>query len=419
MKAFLPMVVWLTCASLLSGCEAQITQETPPSDAVRFPTSLALDSDGKHLYVVNSHFDVAHDLAAFVVVDLETGELLPQSAVGLGSFPGVLVLRSDAEGATQGYVPDRATGALNWFDIQRDADGHPLLDCGGLGNESMDICSGAHAIRTATLDGEVLTPGVEPFGCGLRTGRDGAPDLLFTGALQDGTLGVWELSDEGTPALADHRTLAAGLYGIATSALTGVTFIATKLTQTIFAAVTTPVLLPTGPATGETLQGAPSPLVQITGLGVTSPLQGGGSFGQALATSTDGDLLYVVSRSPSSVLVLRAVPSAQGALSPELIGFVEVGAGTAELAVSPRADGLGDRVYAVSYSTGDVYVIDTLFMEVVDIFHVGTGPYDIAIHASESGSRAYISLFEEDAIAVVDLDEQSPTYHQVIERFAP
>jgi hypothetical protein len=180
--------------------------------------------------------------------------------------------------------------------------------------------------------------------------------------------------------------------------------------------VTTPVLLPTGAATGETSKGSPSPLVQITGLGISSPLQGLGSFGQSIAISSEGDLLYIASRSPSSVVILRTVPNANGTLSPELIGFVEVGAGTAEMAVVPREDGLGDLIYAVSYSTGDVYVIDTLFMEVVDIFPVGTGPYDIVIGNGESGRRAYISLFEENAIAVVDLDEQSPTRHQVLTR---
>jgi DNA-binding beta-propeller fold protein YncE len=138
-------------------------------------------------------------------------------------------------------------------------------------------------------------------------------------------------------------------------------------------------------------------------------------YGHGLALSPDGTRAYVAYRSPSSVLVIDAGLGEDGRPRNRVLGFVSVGSRPTELAVLPRADGKGDLIYVACFGTNNVYVVDSLLMDVVDVIPTGVGPYDIAVVDDELvGRRAYVSLFEESAIAVIDLDPGSPFYHQVI-----
>ena len=401
-----------------AGCGEEVRGTDHPSAELHYPTALAADPDGRHLYVVNSNFDLLYRGGSVVVVDLSTHRIVPESTIQVGTFPGKLVLQTDADGAAiAGYLPDRDANALTWFRIERDtASSAPDLRCtDGPAVSSIEVCSSTHSIGEATVNGSTVSVGDNPFGAGIRHMGPNQDDLLLTGSLLDGRLGVWRLGEDGAPTLLRTVRLQAGLHGIATSLATGFTYVTSHFAAQVFSLkITDGPRSDVGPenltADGqEVLPQVAASAVSITNAAVT------GDYGHGLAMNASGTRAYMAYRSPSSIVVLDTSANEDGTPRNTFLGMVGLGSRPSELAVLPRADGLGDLVYAVCFGTGDLWVVDTLLMEVVDRIPIGIGPYDIAIVESETvGKRAYVSLFEESTVAVVELDPKSPFHHQVI-----
>ncbi len=79
-----------------------------------------------------------------------------------------------------------------------------------------------------------------------------------------------------------------------------------------------------------------------------------------------------------------------------VIGTVQVGAGPADVAVSPA----GDRIYVTHRDLGTISVIDSATLTVIDTVKVGGYPYSVAVN--DDGSRVYASDRGTGSIVVVD-----------------
>ena len=73
-----------------------------------------------------------------------------------------------------------------------------------------------------------------------------------------------------------------------------------------------------------------------------------------------------------------------------------------------------------------IAVIDSLRLDVIDVIDVGSGPFDLAFVTPAADARcattdegrprreAWVTEFMDDSVAIIDIDPESPTYHQVI-----
>ncbi|NUN14765.1 MAG: hypothetical protein HUU55_14135 [Myxococcales bacterium] len=403
---------------------AETAKESPhPPTELAYPTNLALDATGRYLFVVSSNFDLRYDGAAIQVLDLTTHTFLPDAAIQLPSFPGILTLREKNGKSANGYVPVRETDSLAWFDIVWSDTNPPTPDlrCGGNADNAtgIEICSEDYRLKRKEIPNKgTLRVGNDPFGIGIRTSTGIGDDILFTGALRDGILAVYRLDHLGKPRLVDNRTLASGLYGIATSPATGVTYVSTQLSQQVYTIETAPeqVGLSTSPAEPtDPTEAEASPVTSLGAFGIPN-VSSAVNYGQSIHFNKTGTRAYLVMRSPPSVVIIDTTPGMNGVAKNQVIGFVDVGARPAELAVVSQSNGIADRLYVPCFGSGDLYVIDTAIGATIDIVHLGVGPYDIVVtdQPTLGLNRAYISMFEESAIAVVELNPTDPFFHQVI-----
>lgn len=399
----------------LAACGEEVRGKDHPSDRLHFPTSLAADPDGRHLYVVNSNFDLLYRGGSVVVVDLLTHRIVPDATIQVGTFPGKLVLETLDGAAIAGYLPDRDADALSWFRIERKG-GTPDLRCTkGDAASGIEVCSPEFSIGEATVNGATVRVGDNPFGAGVKAMGPNQSNLLLTGSLLDGRLGVWRLAADGAPSLLRSVQLQAGLHGVATSAATGVTYVSSHFAAQVFALkITDGPRSEVGPENLNVDGNETLPQVSASAVNVTN-VTTAGDYGHGLTLNAAGTRAYVAWRSPPAIAVIDVSAGANGNPRNQVLGMVGLGARPSELAVLPREDGLGDLVYAVCFGSGDLWVVDTLLMEVVDRIKLGIGPYDIAIVQSETaGTRAYVSKFEQNSVAVIELDPKSPFHHQVI-----
>ena len=72
--------------------------------------------------------------------------------------------------------------------------------------------------------------------------------------------------------------------------------------------------------------------------------------------------------------------------------------------------------YVTLFDADEVAVIDPERLEVVAVIPTGRGPFDITIIDRPGLRRAYVTLFESNAVAVIELDPESVFYHQEIAR---
>ena len=97
-------------------------------------------------------------------------------------------------------------------------------------------------------------------------------------------------------------------------------------------------------------------------------------------------------------------------------GAADVGARPSKVLLAPSGAGGSNLIYVVCYGDEQIYVVDPVTLDVVEIIDVPGGPYDMAIvhRPDKNRFRAYITVFERDSVAVLELDRTSPFFHQVV-----
>ena len=441
-----------------------------PIDRLHYPVAIAADPSGDYVYVVNSDFDVRYRTGSVIAIDLATNQLVPGSAIGIGKFGGEVVLypTGDPDRRLAGYVPARSDAKLFWFYVEGGADGTPpnLVCRTSLPGEPDEIeeCEASFVIDAAVrprlpLDDEGLTDeeaaaragepvrmtvGRDAFGVAIYRGERGVGDYLLMTNPRSGRVGVFgidggipvdrdtkfggqpapssdyrdygdgegtrwgALSKVGEPVFLESWSLLGGSYTAAVSPVDGFAYATNKLSNVVVPFRIGEVADPDGL---PRLWPEPEDLSVFTIVNSSSL----GDYGRSIAFNRDGTRAYLAYRNPSSLVVIDKQQDDDGAHRDRFVSAVDLGLRPSKVLLAPSAADGGDLLYVVCYGDEQVYVVDPVALDVVDIIEVPGGPYDMAIvHAPEKDRfRAYVTVFERDAVAVIELDRASPFFHQV------
>ncbi|MBT6175959.1 MAG: hypothetical protein HOI23_01845, partial [Deltaproteobacteria bacterium] len=176
-----PLALILACAlaALSFGCSADVAGTTPPGQALFYPTSMELSSDGRYVYVVNSNFNQTYSSGWLSLVDLDlvltdgttsSEAILSREDGGQIRIPGLggeLAISSDGSSA---LLPHRGLNArgevmITRFDFGTDAMascGDPDYETGFTGREAVTDCDEDHLIRVFENGSDDLDPTIMP-----------------------------------------------------------------------------------------------------------------------------------------------------------------------------------------------------------------------------------------------------------------
>jgi len=132
---------------------------------------------------------------------------------------------------------------------------------------------------------------------------------------------------------------------------------------------------------------------------------------RAMALSSDGTRLYLVTHSPDGLAILDVSPGLDGSPRNTVVGVADLPLGATELAVIPRGPGRRD-VVAVTCGTANVLALydDEIGRVVAAVRGLGEQPFGVAVGprlsasgAVLSGVRLYTTAFGRGDLAVVEL----------------
>lgn len=408
---------------VLVACAEGSRGEDPVMDRLWYPCGIALDPAGDTLWVVSTNFDMRYRNGT--VIPIELGEIekgfvgaepdtpggppvvrlsehRPSGAVAIGSFGGDIAIGAENGVGVAGYVTVRDGDALQWFTIGRDAQG-PIPSCGV--GEGVVSCDADHTTSLAWIDKTGKEEAIlarDPFGLALSKDPSPVESLLYVSSLLDGTFAVLTLDDEWRPSLASVLRLSRGLYSIVEGPRSGnsrVVYISNRMTYVIHVVEVRKENASVTITTRESI--------------LMDNVSSSGDYFRGLALSPDMRRLFAAYRSPSSVVVFDIDQT----YKPVLRGMVPLAGAPSAIAVDPRSRPGAEVVYAVDFGSDAVYVVDIGTMSVMERITVGDGPYGIAIGRLKSGvMRAFVTLFEEHGVSIIDMEPESPTFHKEIVR---
>ena len=148
-------------------------------------------------------------------------------------------------------------------------------------------------------------------------------------------------------------------------------------------------------------------------LGAFALISNTGAFdSRGLALSPDGEMLYVVNRSPNSLLFLD--PDALDAqlemqiVVDGIVDSVPLDLGGSEMAVTPD----GRYAFVSAFDADRVDVLDLQTRTFVRAIPTSDGPF--ALDMSPDGTRVYVATYFDHAIEVIDSDPASPTFGEIL-----
>ncbi len=424
MKSSVIIVIMLGLLTSL-GCADQYKGVSAEPDQINYPIGLTLHPNGRYLYAVNSNFDMKYreeDGGTVAVIDTETLEILPDVSPFIPSFGGYIKLN---QAGTRAYVTTRQANELVVLDVA--ADGRGLACKSPDGTTSLEPTDCRLRRVPNKPGGAVLS--VDPFGLDVATvtrtdgaGRQTAIDLVSISHLRGSQVTTVGLQENGP--LSDASMLSASLIDGGNRIIVRPGsldfYVAGRSTNQIV--FFQPYVNAAGQVEAIVRRGA----VALNNLIASVDTRG-------LAFNRAGDRLYAASRRPN---VLYVIGIDKTTLRHEVISSVSLSGRPSDVIVHEGSDGR-ELVYATSYDDGAIEVIDPVAGVLLDRIEVGQSPYQFVIDQSAERCRfagdtcrGYISLFHDvgktgqtcedksdggcGAIAVIDLDPASPTYHQVI-----
>ena len=393
------------------GCEP-FTGLDHPTDQLRFPASVVADPAGDYVYVVNTNFDLAFVAGNVVAVDVETHKIVPESSVQVNTFGAEIAVHEVGGTATGLYVTSREGNTLTWIEVSRDdATGSPRLACSEEGAEEgrQPTCNGGKYVFGG-LDEELHT-GADPFGVAVVPPAGDQPGWVMTVAFQ-GTMAVFRIGKGGRPEFKRHVNLTSGSYGVAVHPVTRAVYATSKLANVIFSVDVDEVApAPNAPeGTEATVEASAKTAVVIS-----NPTTGR-DFGRGVAFNEAGTMAFVAYRTPPSLMVVDTTIDDSGVPANRIISAIPLGDGPAAVSVARSGSDGRELVYVTLYNADQVAVIDPSRMEVLELIEVGDGPFDITVIQRDGLKRAYVTLFEDHTLGVIELDPKSPFYHQEIAR---
>jgi hypothetical protein len=374
-------------ASALSAC-VQYDGTEAPRDQLSYPVGIAVHPDGNSIYVVSSNFDGSYRLndgGTLHRIDAESLTLDNAAAVTIPSFGAGLVTsdRDDDGVVDRLFVAVRGDDALAALDL----DPAGRASCAG-GVDGGDCLIGE-------LGGDPFAPLVLPRDPGIE-----APTETVAVACMDGDVSLVTVRADLSESTATSARLVRGASAIAHVERTGETYVAGRFTRSI--------------ATLDWFRNVAGDIGEVLADRVfTVPMPGQISETRALVIGPDGVTGYMTMNRPDGIQVLDLSPDPEGRGRNRPLEFIDLDGAPSELAVVDEPGGLvayvalaeEDELVAVNLSTG---LVETH----IDIEGL---PYGVAADTTHR-HRLYVTLFDANAVGVVDIDPASPTFRQVIAR---
>lgn len=383
----------------------------------------------------------------------EKSLVIDSAVVRIGDFPSDLTIRSDGGRL---YLPVRGQEHLLWVDVAELPDGRVDLRCSSESPEcapgsTSDCpefdCDADHEV--ATLAGSSQRLPNEPFG--VLAHEPVAVHVDAEGRRQtcrDGVSAV-PCACGAAPACSDERKvdccseasgldhvyvahLAGGEVSFFTSDAAGVRLVDFRggffeTASSIRGGFALAASLPGDPTTpiyvsSRTASAVASFVIQQDRRIVAAPraqiiAASPGTDVRGIAFSPGGEVLYAVSRSPSSLAALDMTPE-NGVPRAEPLWLVEVCPDPAALRLlqnpAKPQDPRAQLAYVVCFAEPVIYVVDTQLAQVVDRIYTGSGANGLVI--DPRNRRAFTPNFVENTVGVIDLDPSHSSYHRMVLR---
>lgn len=380
----------------LASCGVDVPGDDPPYDRLHFPVGMALHPEGEFLYVVNSNFDVSYreDRGGTVMV-MNTDELaiMPEGTVQIGTFGGDIALNSVEGEPTRAYIGVRGNESLTVLDVE--------------GRGSRLRCDGGR--RSAPC--QMPTGSKDPFGLVVSTtpltgedGQESLVDFVAVTHLTGGNISAFTVKGEGSRRSFSRVSspLVSGANDIAQSPRTGQFYATSRFTNTIVSF--RPSIDPDGDVVA---------LFETDEIVVNNASPGRGLDSRGIAFNRAGTMAYVANRGPDAVVVIDVGPTNASTGSGShnaIVDVIYMPNDPAEIELV-EIDGR-DLLYVTSYETDQIVVVDPKTRLIVELIEMPAKPYTMTVDTVRY-QRLYVTLFNEHAIAVVDIDPDSPSFNQV------
>ena len=391
------------------ACGVEESGISPPRNAFYNPLGLSAHPDGRFLFVSNAVFDRSYNRSFISVIDTFENKILEDLTTEIDLYAGELKLKkscnetAEAQGEcvrrVLGLVTSRDQNTLTSFEVKSNEDHSELsLSCGQ--SENGRRCGG----QFVQYSGLQERSSEAPFGLSF----DGK--FAYLSHINTGAVSAWRVSEQIPYLDFACQLQIPGANLIAQHPNQRSVVLSDRFGRSIFQAERLP-------QDNEDCQLQLLSQDTVSNSALSSEHQG-------IAFSTDGSQLYLVSTIEGSLKVFSSSIREDGSLFKQQIANIPVGqsanivrvAGQAPASLADTSnlstlDRLGQGlVYVSSLREGTVTVIDPQSLSVLSRIEVGRQPHDIAFLLDEQDQlRAYVSLFQEHKIAVIDLHPGSET----------
>lgn len=425
------LALFLLMTFVMSGCEIY-DGDLPPQDELHMPNALAVHPSGQYLYVLNSNYDSSfrQDLGGTLnIVDLEEMSILSDRTLCLPSFGTSLTFSAPhSDGQAPAHLLSVSKSNRGAIALALSEDGGEVA-CTYKGEDIGNTCVNDIAKLKGVSKKKRFLP------CEIRDLMDDPsaaisipPQETVTPAEQDAFMiaGQRDGSIIGLNLVYGEirghdgqggRNQPLHLSPIFRQVVTGATSMARHpLTDDIYLGGRNDRTIrslqwlrePTGDPAVDDKQGfavrpALTGRVQLQASSTNIELR-------AMEFSADGSRLYAIARRPGSLFVIDTSLDSEGKPRNRQIQRIVLSGQPGAFALTHQHD----RTYAyVSlFDQRKIAVIDVDSGTRVASIDVGSTPY--AVVADPVRPRIYVALFEENAVAVIDADPSRTTWNRKI-----
>ena len=419
------IIVLLAVGLLLPACVDVATGKAPEKDGLQFPVGVAVHPYAGFALVVNSNFDLSHQDGTLQVIDLNKlvarvkgqgdgsadeynrdlirGDL----GVGLGDFGASIALDPTPEGGLAA-VAVRGNNELVLVDLAVGTDGaETTLDllCWSRRERptgAFPQCDGSGSVVPFSRD--------DPFDV-LFVDEDNGEKTAFVTFLRNGYISAVQIpgrSVTGDPPGLEYvdiprvsytlNTGAAGTNDLARSPVTGHVYATSRVAEMRY----NPVHYFDPAMAGD---------ADVTAVDLFHTVLGGETRG--LDFAADGLTAGVIVRNPDMLVFLDTTPDED---EQPRIGYL----GQVVLGNNPsRVHTHGDYMFTTCAQDDAVFVVDTRTRRLVEMREdICRGPFDIDFYdlGQDDLQWALVSCFEDDMVAVLDVDPDSADFLEVVAR---
>ncbi|MGM0555449.1 MAG: hypothetical protein ACQEVA_03625 [Myxococcota bacterium] len=424
-------------ALVAASCGNPFEEPLPRRDRLNYPVGLTIHPSGDYAYVVNSNFSARYRPAeggTVTIIDMESLEMVPVNVPYIPSFGGNIELNGDASKA---YITARQGNAVVAFDVSESGDRLFCVDNDGQATNFPAEC----VLDRIPDDQDGSRLPTDPFGLAVystqRTNEGGE-------TLDVDVLGLSHLTGQRVSAITlPGRDKSAATLSIANAIPSSLCVPNSSCGANVIAQ---------RPGTenlyvlGRFTTGVSIIQPYVNDVGEVEALIGRGSFtlnpstgglqARGAAFSEDGSRMAIVAQRPDALYIVDITPAdAETGTGTQhrVVSSIPLGDSPSDIYVHETSDGRM-LAYVPCYDDRSIKVVDVDSEAVVDELLLDASPYDFDVSPTcdpDGQCHALVSLFDDTprdsqscsgdatgcgSVAVIDLGESSPRYHQVIKK---